>query len=332
MNLIDIYIQEVIRLLPEKNRKDIALELRSTIEDMLPEQYSEEEVKSVLKDLGNPAILANGYNDRPMYLIGPRYYEMYITIIKIVLPIAAIVSFVSLLAHQIITFNSNGAVLNIILDIILYGIVAIIETCMHTFFWITIAFLIAERVDSTKGNDPVNFNFKKWSPEDLMDTPDLSKKRISDSEIVFSLFWTALWATCYFYADHLFGVYEKGNQGLIFVTPALDQEVLLSYWPMIIVVAILEVGLAIYKLIERKWTKKLALYNTVIQVVVTTIFIIILLNPNLLEIDFKVWAGFDEQIVKGVAIVIFITGALWNIIDSYKNVWKQSNAKKVGNL
>ena len=83
MNLIDKYIQEVTRRLPEKNRKDIALELRSTIEDMLPKQYSEEEVKEVLKELGNPAILANGYNDRPMYLIGPRYYEMYIIILKI---------------------------------------------------------------------------------------------------------------------------------------------------------------------------------------------------------------------------------------------------------
>ena len=325
MNLIDKYIQEVTRRLPEKNRKDIALELRSTIEDMLPKQYSEEEVKEVLNELGNPAILANGYNDRPMYLIGPRYYEMYITILKITLPIAAIISFVSLLAHQLITFNGSDAVLNIILNIFTDGIVAVIETTLHTFFWVTIAFFIAERVDSSKDNEPVNFKFKKWSPEDLMDIPNLSKKRISDSEIVFSLFWTALWATCYFYADHLFGVYEKGEQGLIFVTPALNQEVLLSYFPMIIVVIVLEVGLTIYKLIERKWTKKLALYNTVLQIVVTTIFVSILINPNLFEIDFKVWAGFNEGIVKTVAIVIFITGALWNIIDSYKNVMKQSN-------
>jgi len=325
MNLIDKYIQEVTRRLPEKNRKDIALELRSTIEDMLPKQYSEEEVKEVLKELGNPATLANGYNDRPMYLIGPRYYEMYITILKITLPIAAIISFVSLLAHQLITFNGSDAVLNIILNIFTDGIVAVIETTLHTFFWVTIAFFIAERVDSSKDNEPVNFKFKKWSPEDLIEIPNLSKKRISDSEIVFSLFWTALWATCYFYADHLFGVYEKGEQGLIFVTPALNQEVLLSYFPMIIVVIVLEVGLTIYKLIERKWTKKLALYNTVLQIVVTTIFVSILINPNLFEIDFKVWAGFNEGIVKTVAIVIFITGALWNIIDSYKNVMKQSN-------
>ncbi len=49
MNLIDIYVQEVTRRLPEKNRKDIALELQSTIEDMLPDDYNEEDVKTARK-------------------------------------------------------------------------------------------------------------------------------------------------------------------------------------------------------------------------------------------------------------------------------------------
>lgn len=41
MKLIEIYIHEVTRRLPEQNREDIALELRSTIEDMLPDDYDE---------------------------------------------------------------------------------------------------------------------------------------------------------------------------------------------------------------------------------------------------------------------------------------------------
>jgi hypothetical protein len=77
MKLIEIYIQEVTRRLPEKSREDIALELRSTIEDMLPDDYKEEDVKSVLEKLGNPATLASGYRDQPMHLIGPRYFDVY---------------------------------------------------------------------------------------------------------------------------------------------------------------------------------------------------------------------------------------------------------------
>ena len=59
VKLIDLYIQEVTRRLPEKMREDIAMELRSTIEDMLPENYSEKDVKQVLEKLGNPATLAD---------------------------------------------------------------------------------------------------------------------------------------------------------------------------------------------------------------------------------------------------------------------------------
>ena len=36
---------------------------------MLPEDYNEEDVKSVLEKLGSPVSLANGYLDRPMHLI-----------------------------------------------------------------------------------------------------------------------------------------------------------------------------------------------------------------------------------------------------------------------
>ncbi len=49
MNLINIYVEEVAKRLPEKNREDIILELRSTIEDMLPDDYNEDDEKRVLE-------------------------------------------------------------------------------------------------------------------------------------------------------------------------------------------------------------------------------------------------------------------------------------------
>ncbi|PEV02804.1 HAAS signaling domain-containing protein, partial [Bacillus cereus] len=64
MSLIDMYVHEVAKRLPEQNREDITLELRSTIEDMLPDDYNEEDVKSVLEKLGSPVSLANGQDNR----------------------------------------------------------------------------------------------------------------------------------------------------------------------------------------------------------------------------------------------------------------------------
>ncbi|MEH7274964.1 HAAS signaling domain-containing protein, partial [Neobacillus vireti] len=118
MRLIELYIQEVTRRLPEKSRADIALELRSTIEDMLPDDFSEEDVKDVLKKMGNPVLLASGYLDRPLHLIGPRYYDIYINLLKMILPIAVAISLISMIAETILTHSSDEAVLPVILNLI----------------------------------------------------------------------------------------------------------------------------------------------------------------------------------------------------------------------
>ena len=34
-----------------------------------------------------PVSLANGYLDRPMHLIGPRYFDVYTTLLKMIIPI-----------------------------------------------------------------------------------------------------------------------------------------------------------------------------------------------------------------------------------------------------
>ncbi len=134
MNLIDLYIQEVAKRLPEKNSEDITLELRSTIEDMLPEDYSEEDVKSVLKKLGSPVSLANGYLDRPMHLIGPRYFDVYTTLLKMIIPIAAVIALISMVAENFIGYSGDQAILNVILQLIGKGIGEIFEVGLPCIF------------------------------------------------------------------------------------------------------------------------------------------------------------------------------------------------------
>ena len=114
MNLIEVYIQEVTRRLPEKSREDIALELRSTIEDMLPDDYNEEDVKLVLEKLGSPASLASGYQDQPMYLIGPRYFDVYVTLLKMILPIAGVIALISMVATYLLDYSGEEAIINVI--------------------------------------------------------------------------------------------------------------------------------------------------------------------------------------------------------------------------
>ncbi|MGE7902780.1 HAAS signaling domain-containing protein [Peribacillus sp. NPDC094092] len=289
MELIELYIQEVTRRLPEKNREDIALELQSTIEDMLPEDYTEEDMKAVLLKLGDPVTLASRYRDRPMHLIGPRYFDVYICLLKMILPIAAVISLIGLIGDN--PFRDMGnTIVDAILIILGKGIAGIISTGIQVFFWLTISFAILERLDTSKDQSPLTKDLKPWTPENLKDIPNISKKKaVPMIEIYASLLGLSVFAALYFNAANLLGVYEKRTGSLIFVTPSFNQEVLNSYWLLVSCVVIIGALLAIYKLFLRRWTMKLALFHAIYQLLSTLTFIVIISNPDLLNREFLVY-------------------------------------------
>ena len=326
MKLIDLYIQEVTRRLPEKSRKDIALELRSTIEDMLPDEYTEQDVKAVLEKMGNPATLASGYRDRPQHLIGPRYFDMYKTVLKMGLPISMIITFIGFVASQVAGFNGEGAILNIVITILSKGLVTALYTGLQVFFWTTLSFALVERIDSSKDQEPLMFCMKKWTPDDLKDIPYMQKERmISKAEVFVGLFWTAIWSTVYFYADHLVGVYQGGSEGLVFVTPLFNQQVLQSFWPFVVIIIALEVLLALYKLFIGKWTMKMSLFNLLLQILCTGVFIVMINNATLFHPDFLIFIGkgfediWDGRL-KFIAMALFMMGAAYNAYDGFRRV------------
>lgn len=327
MNLIEVYIQEVTRRLPEKNREDIALELRSTIEDMLPEDYSEEDVKAALEKLGSPISLAAGYSDRPMHLIGPRYFDIYVTLLKMILPIAAVISVISMIAQYFIGYGGDEAALNVALSLMGQGIWTVIEVSVQVFFWLTVVFAVIERTDQGKDQQPLTPSLKKWTPEDLKNISYVpEKKAISKCQVFGSLMWTAIWATLYFYADHLVGIYKGGRDGLEFVAATFNQEVMLRYWPIVVMVIGFEIALALYQLIKGQWTKRMALSNTALQLMATIVFIVILINPNVLSAEFVTYMAdlftitayeFKTWIVGG-GIFIFLLSAAINVWEGFR--------------
>lgn len=332
MNLIELYIQEVIHRIPENNREDIALELRSTIEDMLPDDYTEKDIKAVLSKLGNPAILANGYQDRPMYLIGPRYYETYIHLLKMILPIAITISLISLIADNLGAYTGDEALQNVIQNIVGEGISTFLSTAVQVFFWLTLVFFILERSDHAQTQIPIKVGSKEWKPEDLMKVSYIPKeKAISKVDVFVSLLWTATWATVYFNAANLVGIYEQGKDGLEFVTSVFNQDVLHSYWPLVVMVIGLEFALGIYKWITAEWTYKVATLNTVVNFVTSVVFIVMITNPNLVNDStityfnelFSV-TNVAQNSTYGIAVFIFVLIAA---IDSYKGFRKAKISK-----
>ncbi|PFR41484.1 HAAS signaling domain-containing protein [Bacillus cereus] len=327
MNLIDLYIQEVAKRLPEKNREDITLELRSTIDDMLPEDYNEKDVKSVLEKLGSPVSLANGYLDRPMHLIGPRYFDVYTTLLKMIIPIAAVIALISMVAENFIGYSGDQAVLNVILQLIGKGIGGIFEVGLHVFFWLTVVFVILERTDKDKGIEPLTTSLKKWTPDDLKNISYIPKKKaISKFEVFGGLMWTAVWATLYFYANYLVGVYNGTANGLKFVSPTFNQDVLLQYWPIVVIMIVFEICISLYKLVQGQWTQRLAIGNVILQIAGTIVFIVIVVNPHVFNAGFITYLAnaftisseeFKTWLIGG-GIFFYMLSAAINIFDGFR--------------
>ncbi|WLR46413.1 hypothetical protein LC065_12580 [Halobacillus litoralis] len=326
MRWIDVYLQEVERRLPEKNREDILLEIRSTIEDMLPENPTEEEVKDTLQELGDPVKLAHGYSERPMHLIGPRYYDTYISLIKMILPIAITISLITLIAENIMGSVDEGNLIMMILAIVGEGVWRVISVGVQVFFWITIIFALLERVDLGIDGEDLRSQRKKWVPEDLKKVAHVPKKRaISQWEVYGAFLWTAIWGTVYFHADHLLGIYENQGEGLTFITPALNQDVLISYWAGVVLVIGLEIALALYKLLKKEWTKGVVWFNTIQELLSIGIFVWIITNERLFQPAFigyiaDLFGVNAAQVESGLAwriAAIFIIFAVWNIMDGW---------------
>lgn len=315
MQLIEAYIFEVTKRLPEKSRDDIALELNSTIEDTLPENYSEQDVVKALSELGDPAQLAASYRDTHKYLIGPKVYHAYSRVLKIIIPWVALITVLVYIVEGIVHFSEEASLLSVLIKGFGMIIAIVIQNLIQTIFWVTVIFLIIERVGLSGNLDSLTNFGQEWTPEDLKHIKVIPKKKaISKGEVIFGFVLTAVWLVFYFNADHLAGIYQSidGNN-LQMVMPIFDQTVWLSYWPLILIIAFLEIGLGVYKWKVSHWTMQLVAANTVVKIVGIIAFIIIASNPALLNAAVIPYMA-DLLNVSIASVGYFIDWAIWTIV------------------
>jgi hypothetical protein len=285
VNLIHLYINEVTRRLPEKTQEDISLELRSNIEDMLPEDYTEEDVKMVLTKLGNPAELAQKYSGKPNYLIGPAMYSSYLYVMKISLVVALCITFLTRFFEGIIQHQGEISIFSLMLTIFLDILIGSLLVSFQVFTWVTLTYAFLERAVSI--SDYVKNT--EWTPDDLLALTHTPKRSIPRSEPIFELFFTVLWASIFLNASNLLGWYTQqgtGLEDLKLAAPLFQADVLKVYLPGIAAIFALEMFIAIYKLYTGRWNKGLAWINTLSNLVFISFYCIMLLNPELFNNDF----------------------------------------------
>lgn len=274
MNLRDVYIDEVTSRIPESMRQDVALELESTIDDMTGSDPSETTLYEALRQLGDPHVLAARYANRPLYLIGPALFTHYVNIIKTVLPIAITVATILSIIGYLTTPIDDTSWSQFLIQAFLQTGAAIFNVVVQTLFWITLTFFVIERA-VPEGEIP----FSNWKPEQLKKVKPRSTT-ISLGSILFDVVVTVLMVVLYVNAEQLIRVVTDGES-----YPLLNSSVLNQFFPFVIVLAVFGIAIAIYKWTVRHWTKPLALWNALFNLVWIVVTAIILLQPNLMSSD-----------------------------------------------
>ena len=311
MDFIERYVFAVTERLPEDTREDVARELRANIEDMLPEDATENDVRTVLEKLGNPAALSNEYRQVKRYLIGPALYDTYISVLKLVIGIAIVV-FVSLaLIGDILMPLNNAEVFKISADFFGDMLSSAIEGAAQAFIWVTFVFVILERTGVIDGN--LTFGKQKWSVEDLKSIAVNGKGKISRSETIVSFVFTIIFTTLFVFQPQLIGWYKNGENGLTLVSSVFNVVHLQVYIPAIILLAIFQFGITIYKIISMRWTFPLAVVNTLNNLAISVLLYIMLrekslLNPDIVTQFAEAIKTTPPQIVMwmGKSITVFI--------------------------
>lgn len=179
--LTDRYVYAATRYLSTARREDIALELSASVEEMVASRVAAGEdsaaaERAVLTELGNPDQLAAQYAEKPMHLIGPRYFAIYLRVTgTILLIVPLIVGIIAALAE--VADDGNVG------EVIGAGIGGAFSVAVHVVFWSTLTFALIDRY----GTDA---ELPEWTVDNL---PEIAAGRqVSLSDTIGSVFFTGL--------------------------------------------------------------------------------------------------------------------------------------------
>lgn len=323
MEMIDKYIYAVTHRLPQSQRADIAQELRGLIEDMLAERTNghpvdQEDVESVLIELGHPKDLADKYRGSKRYLIGPELFHSYISVLKIVFFALLVAMSVVFIIESIIEPRS-------VIEHLFGYVTSVISASMQAFVWVTIGFAIAQ-YKGVAPNIGIAEKSDKWSPSDLPPVPD-QKKRIKRGEAITGIVFSILFLVFLHSSNHVFGVMMFEDGELVDVIPFLNSVRIEQFINIIYIIAVIGIVKEGLKLIIGKWTKKLAVYNLILNAITLILFSFLFkdqaiwnpdfmqelnevsrtdLNQDTYELIKTIWTQSKTWVVIGFTIVLII--------------------------
>lgn len=303
--LTDRYISATVRSLPPALQPEVRDELDASIADAIGARTEQGEAhedaeRSVLNELGDPGILAAGYADRPLHLIGPKYYLTWWRLLKLLWAIVPAVAFAGVAIGQAVAGAPVGPIIG-------ESIAVAMSVAVHIAFWTTLVFFVLERTGADTG--------VRWSVDQL---PEDQPNGVGRGDLIASLVMIGIFVGVLLW-DHFIGFPAGIDEPVSIINPAL--------WPWwmgaLFVLLAAEAALAIVVYARGHWTNGFAIINAAIAVGVMSLGLTALGREALFSTEFV-----DALIVNGVdadarAVLAVLTGvaiagiAIWDAIDGF---------------
>ncbi len=337
MNLIERYIEEVGKHLPNKTRADIQAELRSTLEDMLEDRaqatgqaIDDDLRKTILKEFGAPEKVAASYLPE-RYLIGPKLFPFFSMVLKIVL---SVLTGVTLFGFGIrygtgaMTTAAFAATLGKTLLEYLGGIISAFGNIVLVFAILQRTLPASEFEDKDQAKD--------WNPADLEKEPEPDEVRMS--EPIWAIIFTVAGLLIFNLYPQVIGIgfFEAGNWTFV---PVLSAA-FFRYLPWINVLSVLQIALNLFLFRQGRWTIAARWLNIVLSLGGIVLAYLLLSGPSLVAIDAQTMAHvFQDSESAGfltkffglippmLLIIVIIVEGIETLQSLYRLLFKRAPAK-----
>ncbi len=290
MELLNAYVAEVGRRLPEKQRADIEREIRSMIEDTLEDEsrtqgraVDEDMLVNVLKRLGPPEKMAASYAP-PQYLVGPALYPSYQLSLRLTLGIVLAIGAMGIAISAMLSagFGANASAPLEALRGLGLGGLSLINTGIQVLGLVTLIFMLIQR--AAPGLKPQLIPLE-FDPRKLKITPEPQGEPYKPAGLVAEMVLSLIALALFNLYPQFLGMYIFSD-GQWKVFPLLTAAYF-SYVPFLSILWSLEVALKGSVLVAGRWTPALRWAGLGLKVLGIGMLYVILSGPEIIAVPFE---------------------------------------------
>jgi hypothetical protein len=325
VDLIDRYVIEVSRHLPEKTARDIATELQSSLDDALEAREAaagrpadEAMATEMLLAFGHPEAVAARYRE-PRSLIGPAWYPSFAYVAVTVIVVVTVFNAGSLLVRAIVSPDTvnTGTLLTALEDYIQSVFVGVALT----------VFVIAglERIFGGSAEE----DFGRWDPAELPPAGLADRDAVDNADVEHGIVGNVVMVVLLLFFPRWLGV-PWGHQYQYTIVPLADLGIRL---PVALLTAFWAGALAVNVVLLRRkhWTRALRYVEVAVGVIAGAALVTMLVTAGPPRIDeawfaARGWTIDSPALLKAgttmrrIAMAVFLGLLGWQIWQTRRRI------------